>query len=320
LDMDRLSPDPGPDGRTLVAHDVGNTRPSAFQTAQQHSPPVDVSITRETHWPRAETSAPRPSPRALFASLCTFSGNALGYRIVSRVIDIVVASLVLIVVSPLLFVISVLIKLDSPGRVIFRHVRTGLNRRSGAIVPYQGRERRKKDLFGEQYVLYKFRTMLVDARTRFPDLYAYEYSTEELSNLPIKILVGYKAPVVNGMTSEPASQTNRDPRVTRVGRWLRKTSLDELPNLINVLKGDMRLVGPRPDIAENIRYYTESHREILRVRPGVTGLAQTRGRGMLSFIQTNEADLEYVRRRSLALDLRILTKTLGVTLKGDGAL
>ena len=107
--------------------------------------------------------------------------------------------------------------------------------------------------------------------------------------------------------------------MTRLGRWLRKTSLDELPNFVNVLKGDMHVVGPRADIVENIRYYPEAHRAKLDVRPGVTGLAQINGRGWLSFLQTNELDLEYVRHRSLALDLEILWKTILVALKGDGA-
>ena len=139
---------------------------------------------------------------------------------------------------------------------------------------------------------------------------------EDLANLPIKALVGRKQAA---LTDDGQLEVDHDPRVTPFGRLLRKTSLDELPNFINVLKGDMHLVGPRADIAENIKYYPEHHRAKLAVRPGVTGLAQINGRGRLSFLQTNEYDLEYVRIRSLAADLRIIGKTILVTLRGDGA-
>jgi lipopolysaccharide/colanic/teichoic acid biosynthesis glycosyltransferase len=128
----------------------------------------------------------------------------------------------------------------------------------------------------------------------------------ELQTLPIKALVGRK-------------DASGDPRVTRVGRFLRRTSLDELPNFVNVLKGDMHLVGPRPDIEENVRYYAPRHLRKLRVRPGVTGLAQVLGRGHLSFCRTNDLDVHYVEERSLGLDLRILVKTFRVSLKGEGA-
>lgn len=257
--------------------------------------------------------------RSSLTSLLTFHGDALGYTIARRVLDLVASSCILGLASPLLVVIAALIKMDSPGPVLFRHVRTGIDRRR-KLTATQGVERRKKDLFGKQFTLYKFRTMYTDAKTRFPDLYTYEYSLEELENLPIKILVGHRQDPANHNGREDARLVNNDPRLTRVGRWLRRTSLDELPNLFNVLKGDMHLVGPRPDISENIRYYPAPHRQILRVKPGVTGLAQTQGRGRLTFIQTNEADLEYVTTRSFALDLKILLRTLVVTLKGDGAL
>lgn len=249
----------------------------------------------------------------------TFHGDALGYRVARRVLDLMVASCLLVLTAPLLLMVAILIKRDSSGPVLFKHLRTGIDRRR-RLVPDRSGERRTKDLFGKQFTLYKFRTMYADAKTRFPDLYTYEYSPEELESLPIKILVSHKQDPANHQGQSDARLVNDDPRLTRVGQWLRRTSLDELPNLFNVLKGDMHLVGPRPDIYENIRYYPQPHREILRVKPGVTGLAQTQGRGKLTFIQTNEADLEYVANRSLAFDLKILVRTLVVTLKGDGAL
>jgi len=225
---------------------------------------------------------------------------------VRRSLDFIVSASVLVACTPLIPLICLLIKLDSPGPVLFRHVRIGINRRRGRLSHGEGQDRRHDDLFGRPFRLYKFRTMYSNAPELFPDLYRYTYSEAELSRLPIKALVSNK-------------HTSEDPRVTRIGRWLRRTSLDELPNFINVLRGDMHLVGPRPDIRENIRYYSTRHLHKLDVKPGITGLAQIQGRGNLSFRQTNEYDLEYVERRSLPLDLKILLKTIAITVKATGA-
>jgi lipopolysaccharide/colanic/teichoic acid biosynthesis glycosyltransferase len=249
-----------------------------------------------------------------------FAGDGLGYRIARRTLDMIAPLAVLVCAAPLMLAIAALIKLESPGPVLFRHQRTGINRRRKDRGPGPGGERRRQDLFGKPFILYKFRTMYHDARDRFPELYAYDHSPEELASLPIKILVGRKDNGPRPWQDVPMDQDwVNDPRVTPFGRWLRRTSLDELPNFINVLKGDMHLVGPRADIPENIRYYPSHHRAILTVKPGVTGLAQIRGRGRLSLLQTNEHDLEYVRTHSLGLDLRILLRTLLVALKREGA-
>ena len=249
-----------------------------------------------------------------------FAGDGLSYKIAQRVLDVAGSLAVLICASPLLLVIATLIKLDSRGPVLFRHRRTGIDRRKASRGPGGGIDRRRQDLFGKPFILYKFRTMYADAKDRFPALYAYDHSPEELASLPIKILVGAKEGAPRRGEDPPTDQDwVNDPRVTPLGRWLRKTSLDELPNFINVLKGDMHLVGPRADIPENIRYYPEHHRVILTVKPGVTGLAQITGRGRLSLLQTNEYDLEYVRHRSLLLDLKIILKTIVVVFKREGA-
>jgi lipopolysaccharide/colanic/teichoic acid biosynthesis glycosyltransferase len=235
-----------------------------------------------------------------------------------RSIDIALSGALLVALSPVMLLVAAAVKLDSRGPVLFQHVRTGRNRRRGDW--RKDADRRKQELFGKPFTLYKFRTMYADARERFPELYRYRYSDKELRTIPIKVLVGSKRGV-DGSEDDAAVSLNRyeDPRVTRVGRWLRKTSLDELPNLLNVLKGDMHLVGPRPDIDSNIKYYREDELKILEVKPGVTGLAQIRGRGHLTFEQTNRFDLEYVRTRSLALDVRILLKTIPVLWKREGA-
>lgn len=201
---------------------------------------------------------------------------------------------------PLMALLAAVIRLDSPGPAIFRQVRIGRDRRRGrGFSSVLGPDRRKHDLGGRPFEFYKFRTMVIDARDRFPELYRYEYTPAEIAALRFKLIV--------------------DPRLSGFGAWLRTTTLDELPNLINALKGDLRLVGPRPDIPEMIKYYTDEQRAKLRVTPGITGLAQTEGRGILSFQETLQKDLEYVRQRSVWLDLRIVAKTVRKALSRDGA-
>jgi len=249
--------------------------------------------------------------RRVFASLCRLGGDDLGYRVAQRVLDIAVSLVVLLVTAPLIAALAILVRATSPGPALFRHRRTQIDRRRSDHESPTGCDRRRDDLGGQQFILYKFRTMYADAPRRFPELYSYDYSPAELAGLPIKVLVGLR--------QHPDAWHVGDPRITPIGRWLRRTSLDELPNFINVLKGDMHLVGPRPDITENIRHYPPAHRLKLRVKPGVTGLAQINGRGRLSLLRTNEYDLEYVRNRSLRLDLTIIVKTVAATLRRDGA-
>jgi exopolysaccharide production protein ExoY len=219
-------------------------------------------------------------------------------------VEFVFALIILIISLPLMALLTIVIRIDSPGPAIFRQMRIGKDYR----VNGQGissdcemycRERRKRDLGGRPFTFYKFRTMVVDAKKRFPELYSYQYSPEELKALYFKV--------------------PEDPRLTRFGKHLRKTTLDELPNLFNVLKGDMSLIGPRPDIPEMLQYYEERHRKKFSVKPGITGLAQVNGRGLLTFPKTLEADVEYVERKNLWLDLRIILKTIKVTLFRIGA-
>lgn len=239
--------------------------------------------------------------------------------VLRRLVDVAVSAPAMLLLSPLLLAIAILVRLDSPGPILFRQMRIGRDRRDRTRDWRSHDERRGAVLYGKPFPLLKFRTMYADSRERFPELYRYTYSQEELRTIPIKVLVGNKDDP--SAKRDPANPRELlvDPRVTRVGRFLRTTSLDELPNLWNVLKGDMHLVGPRPDIVDNIRYYTQEELEILRVRPGVTGLAQIKGRGLLTFRETNSYDLEYVRNRSLTLDLKIFLKTITALLKRDGA-
>jgi lipopolysaccharide/colanic/teichoic acid biosynthesis glycosyltransferase len=182
----------------------------------------------------------------------------------------------LLLVGPLLALIALAVRLDSPGPALFRQTRVGRG--------------------GRPFTFWKFRGMYVDARERFPELYDYSYSQEEIQTLRF--------------------HPNQDPRVTRVGRFVRRTSLDELPNLINVVLGDMSLVGPRPEIPELLPYYGEAASEILSVRPGITSLAKLVGRDNISFEETLELDRRYIRERSLALDFQLLYGTAVMVLTG----
>lgn len=201
------------------------------------------------------------------------------YSRFQRAFDCVMATTVLVLTAPLIVMIGLIIRLDSRGPAIFCQWRVG------------------KD--GKLFLFRKFRTLHVDAKERFPHLYAYQYSPEEIKELQFKL--------------------PDDPRVTRVGRWLRDSTLDELPNLWNVLTGDMALVGPRPEIPEMQPYYDKEGMQKFSVKPGMTGLAQISGRGRLKFLETLRYDLEYVRQRSFWFDLKILLMTMYKVIVRDGA-
>jgi lipopolysaccharide/colanic/teichoic acid biosynthesis glycosyltransferase len=183
---------------------------------------------------------------------------------VSRALDLLLASLVLVLAAPLLALAALMIKLESRGPVLYRQRRVGLR--------------------GEPFELWKLRTMVPGAATMGAGIYVLE----------------------------------GDPRLTRVGRLLRRLSLDELPNLINVLRGELALVGPRPTIQEQVDQYTERQRRRLEVKPGITGWAQINGRASLPWPERIELDVWYVEHRSLRLDLRILGRTARMLATGHG--
>jgi exopolysaccharide production protein ExoY len=198
---------------------------------------------------------------------------------VKRIVDFAGGLIALMLVSPLIAVISILVKTSSPGPVLFRQERLGKN--------------------GKSIYIYKFRTMHRDAETilKANDRLYSEY----LRN-------NYKLP------------KDKDPRVTPIGRILRQTSLDELPQLINVIKGEMSLVGPRPVVPEEIRRYGDCAAMILSVQPGLTGQWQVSGRSDIAdYAQRVHLDMEYLRDQSIATDLRILAKTVPAVLLRQGA-
>jgi lipopolysaccharide/colanic/teichoic acid biosynthesis glycosyltransferase len=184
---------------------------------------------------------------------------------VSRALDVVLASVLLVLTAPLQGLAALVIKLESRGGPVFYR-----QRRVG------------KD--GRPFELWKLRTMVPGAESMGAGIYLVE----------------------------------GDPRITRAGRLLRRFSLDELPNLVNVLKGEMAMVGPRPTVREQVDRYTDRQRRRLEVKPGITGWAQVNGRTSLPWPERIELDVWYVERRSLRLDLRILARTARMLATGHG--
>jgi lipopolysaccharide/colanic/teichoic acid biosynthesis glycosyltransferase len=181
-----------------------------------------------------------------------------------RALDILIAAIALVLLSPVLLIAAIAIKLGSRGPVLYRQLRVGLG--------------------GEEFEMLKLRTMV-----------------EGSDPVGVGTIV-----------------TRDDPRVTAAGRFLRRTSLDELPNLVNVLRGEMAIVGPRPTIPAQVVDYSERQLRRHEVLPGITGWAQVQGRAGIPWEERIELDLWYVERRSAALDLQILAKTVWLVITGHG--
>lgn len=207
-----------------------------------------------------------------------------GYQIAKRLLDLMISLLVLPLAFPILFICAAAVALDSQGPVLFVQNRVGKG--------------------GRRFKLYKFRTMYHNCDTSGHQVFMKAFVNGQLDE---------KA-VGNGVY-KPMT----DRQLTRVGRILRKTSLDELPQLINVIKGEMSLVGPRPNVPWEVEAYRGWHKERLEVLPGITGLAQINGRSSNTFDKIVRYDIEYIENRSLKMDLRILWQTVTSVLAGKGA-
>jgi exopolysaccharide biosynthesis polyprenyl glycosylphosphotransferase len=205
------------------------------------------------------------------------TGVSEGWPLVlKRILDFSVALITVIIVFPVMMLVALLIKIASPGPILFPQKRVGHNKR--------------------KFTMYKFRTMVVDA----------EKQMEQLQHL--------------NEVSGPVFKIKDDPRITPIGKFLRKTSIDELPQLFSVLKGDMSLVGPRPLPVRDYEGFNEDwQRRRFSVKPGITCLWQVQGRSSISFEKWMELDLQYIDKWSLWLDLQILAQTIPAVLRGSGA-
>ncbi len=197
------------------------------------------------------------------------------HRLIKRLMDVVGAAIGLLLSAPLLAVLAVAIKLDSPGPVFYVQERVGAS--------------------GRVFRMIKLRTMQQNADQQLHELVDLE------------------------QLEEPAFKLRNDPRITRVGRFLRRMSLDELPQFVNVLRGEMSLVGPRPEEVQIVRLYNDRQRRRLAVKPGMTGPMQINGRGNLTLTQRLDLELDYIEHYSVRQDLRILLRTVPAVLKGQGA-
>jgi exopolysaccharide biosynthesis polyprenyl glycosylphosphotransferase len=205
-------------------------------------------------------------------------------RVLKRIFDIFGAIIGLVLLSPILIITAIAIKLDSKGTILFKYLD------DGSRVKRVGQ-------YGRLFNFLKFRSMK-------PNTHNMRYN--ELAKQDIR-------------KDSPMVKIKNDPRVTRVGKFIRKTSIDELPQLWNVLKGDMSLVGPRPHLPEEVEKYENHHKFVLSLKPGITGLAQIGGRSNLDFEKEIQLDTFYIENWSLWKDIKIILKTFKVVFTGKAA-
>jgi lipopolysaccharide/colanic/teichoic acid biosynthesis glycosyltransferase len=207
-----------------------------------------------------------------------------GYQRIKRVLDVVLTLLLLPFLSPIMLVIALLIRFDSPGPVFYRQKRIGQN--------------------GDEFDFFKFRSMYVNNDDAFHRIAVQRFIDGRQVNCGAQNINPYKL--------------DKDKRITRVGKFLRKTSLDELPQFFNVLRGEMSLVGPRPPLPYEVECYSSHDKLRLVGRPGLTGLWQVYGRSRVSFKEMVEMDIGYLQMQSLGLDLKLMFLTIPVMILGLG--
>lgn len=232
-------------------------------------------------------------------ALCLVSKNRGAYYRVKRIVDILVASILLIILSPLMLFTAILIYLYSPGPIFFVQERVGAKRFQYEDYSYWKRV---------NFRCYKFRTMKVNADPSIHMAYIKALINKDEAQMT----------ALQGAPTQPRKLIN-DSRVISPGKFLRKLSLDELPQLWNVLRGDMSLVGPRPAIPYEVEMYESWHLRRLEVQPGITGLQQVTARNTVDFDQQVLLDIKYINNQSLWLDLKIILKTPLTVLSTTGA-
>ncbi|CDZ23672.1 bacterial sugar transferase family protein [[Clostridium] cellulosi] len=198
------------------------------------------------------------------------------YNVLKRFFDILLSVIGLIILSPVFLIISIIIKLTSPGPVLYKHKRVGY--------------------MGEEIEIYKFRSMVVDS-----DNFEKYFTKEQMKHFKENF------------------KLENDPRITKIGKFLRKSSLDELPQLINIIKGQMSIVGPRPIVKDEVKKYGIYADTYFSVKPGLTGLWQVCGRSNTTYEERVQLDVKYVQNRSLLNDLKIILKTFGAVVTSKGA-
>ena len=223
-----------------------------------------------------------------------------GFLTCKRCVDIVLSVFFLMLAAPLIAIIAVLIVLDSHGPIIFRQQRV-------SVRPAQNGE--PAQLYN--FTIYKFRTM-------------YHNVSSERHEQFVKAFIKNDTDTINALQDSDATQSSRykilhDPRVTRIGAILRKTSMDELPQFINILKGDMSLIGPRPALPYEVAMYEDWHCKRLQVKPGLTGLWQVMARSSVCFDDMVQLDIQYIERCCPWLEIKILLLTPLAILSGKGA-
>ena len=278
------------------------TPTSLVSTPRRAESPKRIGIQNRTPGETVELVAAGPLVRPLAATART--------PLVKSGLDYVLAAAFLLLSAPLFLILAALIKLTSPGPVFFVQRRVG---QGGRVFPF-----------------FKFRTM----KHGSDDSVHREFSREFIRGADSAEGNGHGNGHGNGKShgnghgdgnghedgaEQKVYKLTRDPRVTAVGHLLRRTSLDELPQLFNVLHGDMSLVGPRPPVVYELEHYQDWHKQRLEVKPGLTGLWQVSGRSSVPFDEMVLLDLYYIKNRSMAMDFRIMAKTLPVMFTGNGA-
>jgi len=205
-------------------------------------------------------------------------------RVLKRTVDLSAGMLVMVLGAPVFLFLATAVKLSSPGPVLFRQVRLGRD--------------------GKPFTFYKFRSM-------------HHKNDDGLHR-------DFARNFISGDMSEESDESTvfkmvRDPRITTIGRFLRRSSLDELPQFYNVLRGEMSLVGPRPPISYEMEHYQDWHKDRLKVKPGLTGLWQVSGRSTVGFDEMVKLDLYYIGHWNLMLDFKIMARTVPAMVKGEGA-